>query len=450
MVFTRGLPSDFDHWVELGAKGWGWSDLLPYFKATQKQLRPGMNPDYHGYDGEQRVTDVNHGCDELSHDYVKAVVESGLAQETDDFNGSTLEGVGIYQTYQTGTGKRFGGAHAFLHPIKHRSNLTIYTKTLAEKIVFEGKDAVGVQCDVNGTRELLKANKEVIVSSGSINSPQLLMLSGVGDQEELAAHDVPLVHHLPGVGKNLSDHLDIIVNTTVREFKGIGISIPFVCRMAVDLVKYVINGTGKLATNGAEAGGFIKSDPDLAEPNIQMHFSPSMLERHFIRRMAHGHGLHLCNLQPKSRGFVALKSNKPTDKPAIQFNYCEHPDDMDVMVKCVKLARKIMASPSLLKSEKKMVKPSSDVQSDEEIKEFIRQHSETVYHPVGTCKMGVDDMAVVDTELRVHGLKKLRVVDASIMPTLNSGNTHSNVIAIADKAAGLILNASNETEATVS
>ncbi|MEM8593599.1 MAG: GMC family oxidoreductase N-terminal domain-containing protein [Pseudomonadota bacterium] len=439
MVFTRGVPDDFDRWVELGSDGWGWDDMLPHFKATQKQLRQGMDPEFHGYDGEQLVVDAT-SQNELSHDFLDAVVESGVAQRTDDLNAADQEGVTLYQVYQNGKGQRCSSAHAFLHPVRHRSNLTVMTGVFVEKIVFDGNEATGVQCKVNGVDSVINADKEVVLSAGAINSPHLLMLSGIGDQAELEQHNVPLVHHLPGVGKNLSDHIDIVVNTEVRGYKGIGLSIPFLIRSIPELFKYIFKRQGILTANGAEAGGFVKSDLSLKNPDIQMLFSPAMLEGHFMRRLGHGHCIHLYNVQPKSRGFVKLKSNKPNEPLAIQFNYCEHPDDMAVMVKCVKIARRILAAPSLFKSEKRMVLPSAEVQSDEEIEEFVRNHAETNYHPVGTCKMGVDELAVVDPSLRVHGLKRLRVVDASVMPAINSGNTHSNVIAIANKAAEMILN----------
>ena len=248
-----------------------------------------------------------------------------------------------------------------------------------------------------------------------------------------------MVHDLPGVGKNLSDHLDIILNTRVKNFKGVGISIPYIFKATIDVFKYFIHRKGVLTTNGAEAGGFIKSDPTLKNPDIQMHFSPSLLEKHAIRTVGHGHCLHLCNLQPKSRGWVKLRSSNPKDKALIQYNYCEDPQDMDKLVIVVKLGRKILAAPSLIKSEKRPYKPKADVQTDEQIKAFIRENAETIYHSVGTCKMGIDDMAVVDKQLRVHGVKKLRVVEASVMPSLNSGNTHGVVIAIADKASEIIL-----------
>ncbi|MGK0271111.1 MAG: choline dehydrogenase [Cocleimonas sp.] len=438
MCATRGTPEDFDKWEAMGAKNWAWKDLLPHFKATQKQLRPNMPEDFHGDSGEQLVTDPV-AVDQLSRDFVDAVVESGIAPRNDDFNGEKLEGAGLYQTYQTGKGERCSAAHAFLNPVKNRKNLTILTKVMVEKVLLDGKEAIGVQCTIKGKKAQILANKEVILSAGSINSPQVLMLSGIGSAEGLKEHNIDVVHDLPGVGKNLSDHLDIILNTRVKNYKGIGISLPYVFKATIDVFKYFINRKGILTTNGAEAGGFIKSDPSLKHPDIQMHFSPSLLERHAIRTIGHGHCLHLCNLQPKSRGWVKLRSSNPKDKVAIQYNYCEDPQDIDKLVTAVKLGRKILAAPSLLKSEKRPYKPKADVQTDEQIKSFIRENAETIYHPVGTCKMGTDKMAVVDTQLRVHGIKKLRVVDASVMPSLNSGNTHSVVIAIANKASEIIL-----------
>ena len=450
MCVTRGLPEDFDKWEAMGAKGWAWKDLLPHFKSTQKQLRPNMSAEFHGDSGEQLVTDAVD-VDQLSRDFVDAVVESGVAPRNDDFNGEQLEGAGLYQTYQTGNGERCSAAHAFLDPIKDRKNLTIMTKVMVEKVLFdeneindekdEKKVAIGIQCSIKNKKMRILANKEIILSAGSINSPQLLMISGIGASEELAEHNIDVVHDLPGVGKNLSDHLDIILNTRVKNFKGVGISLPYLFKATVDVFKYFKHRKGILTTNGAEAGAFIKSNSTLKNPDIQLHFSPTLLERHAIRTVGHGHCIHLCNLQPKSRGWVKLRSSNAKDKALIQYNYCKQPEDMDKLVAAVKLGRKILAAPSLAKSEKRPYKPKTDVQTDEQIKAFIRESAETIYHPVGTCKMGIDDMAVVDPELRVHGVKNLRVVDASVMPSLNSGNTHGVVIAIADKASEIILKA---------
>ncbi|MEH6456857.1 MAG: choline dehydrogenase [Cocleimonas sp.] len=444
MVFTRGVPDDFDAWEALGNKGWGWNDLLPHFKATQKQLRPGMDTNYHGYEGEQLVADPEN-ADPMSHDFVKAVEESGVASYSDDLNGEQQEGASLYQTYQTGTGKRCSAAHAFIDPIRSRDNLTIVTKALVEKVIFKGEKAIGVQLGLKGKQQQILANKEVILSAGAINSPQLLMLSGIGNTDEITTHGVESVHNLPGVGKNLQDHIDVVVNTRVIGYQGLGISLPYIIKTPLLLFKYLSKGKGHLASNGAEGGAFIKSSPDLKNPDIQIHFGPLLLESHFIRTIGHGHAMHLCNLRPKSRGSITLKTNNPKDKPAILFNYCQEPDDIKVLVKAVKIARKILAAPSLFQHQKKLYQPSTEIQTDEQIEEWVREKGETIYHPVGTCKMGSDPMAVVDQTLKVHGVKNLRVVDASIMPLINAGNTHASVIAIANKAAELIISEANNT-----
>ena len=439
MCFTRGAPADFDRWSESGVTGWAWQDMLPHFKATQQQLRPDMDTDWHGYHGEQTVADTHHTVNELSHDFIEAVTQSGAAVKNNDFSGAELEGVGLYQTYQNGRAQRVSAAAAFLHPIRDRSNLTVVTRAQVEKVLFDKKAATGVQCFVSGKPVKISASREVVLSAGAINSPQLLMLSGIGDSEELTQHQVETVHHLPGVGKNLHDHLDIILNTRVTGFKGIGFSLPFMFKGAAQLVQYFTSRKGFLTCNGAEAGGFLKTDPALAIPDVQMHFAPLMLESHFLRSLGHGHSLHLCNLQPKSRGWVQLRSTKPNDKPRIRFNYGEHPDDIDVLVKAVKIGRKILSQPALLQSQKCEYTPGESVQTDKQIREFIRQKAETIYHPVGTCSMGAGDKAVVDERLRVYGVDRLRVIDASVVPTINSGNTHSVVIAIANKAAEMIV-----------
>jgi len=436
MCFTRGLPSDFSRW---GIDGWGWDDLLPHYQATEGQLNRDLNAEYHGFDGEQLVADVRDTTDPMSEAFVNAAVESGIAPLNDDFNGPQFEGVGFYQTFQNGRGQRCSAAHAFLHPVRQRSNLTVIPRAHVQRIVFSGKTAVGVQVKVKGNTKRIQASKEVIVSAGAINSPQLLMLSGVGDIEALAQFAIQPVHHLPGVGKNLQDHLDVVINTRVKHFKGVGISLPFLFKGAVQIVQYLTQRKGFLTGNGAEAGGFIKSDPALDEPDIQMHFAPLMLDRHFIRAIGHGVGLHLCNLRPKSRGSITLKSADSRQAPALQFNYGENSEDIDILVKAVKLGRSILAASSLANYARHERTPGEQVQSDDAIRQFVREKAETIYHPVGSCKMGFDDQAVVDEKLRIHGVERLRVVDASIMPYVNSGNTHATVIAIADKAASLIL-----------
>ena len=439
MCFTRGAVDDFDRWNESGVNGWGWIDMLPHFKNTQCQLRQGMDTRWHGYNGEQTVADTHDTVDSLSHAFIDAVVESGVANKNNDFSGARLDGVGLYQTYQNGKAQRVSAAHAFLHPVRDRKNLTVVTRALVEKILFSDNTAVGVQCVVKGRRLQITAEQEVLLSAGSINSPQLLMLSGIGDREELSQHQIDSVHHLPGVGKNLQDHLDVVLNTRVRGFKGVGISLPFIFKAIVQLIQYFTSRKGFLTCNGAEAGGFFKTDPSLANPDVQMHFAPLLLESHGLRTVGHGHSLHLCNLQPKSRGWIKLKTANPKDKPRIQFNYGEHPEDIEVLLKAIRIGRNILAQPSLRKHQKREHTPGEFVQSDDQLREFIRAKAETIYHPVGTCSMGSGDLAVVDDQLRVHGIDSLRVIDASVMPNINSGNTHSVVIAIASKAAEMIL-----------
>ena len=438
MCFTRGTPEDFNSW---NIEGWAWDDLLPHFIHTQGQTREGMDQSLHGYDGEQLIADVDKSADPLSLDFIKAVAESGLAPENDDFNGKQQEGAGLYQTFQNGRGKRYSAADAFLHSVSDRPNLTVISNALVEKVIFENKTAIGVQCIINDKQSRITASSEVILSAGAINSPQLLLLSGIGPAEELTKHKITPVHNLAGVGKNLHDHLDIIINTRIRGFKGLGISLPYFFKGIVQAIKYFNSGRGHLSSNGAEAGGFVKSDPALQNPDLQMHFAPLLLDNHLIRTIGHGHCLHVCNLQPKSRGAVTLKTANPADPPAIQFNYCKHPDDLDKMVKAVKIGRKVVDSPSLKRHTTREHTPGDDVQTDDEIRSFIREKAQTIYHPVGTCKMGTDELSVVDENLRVYGTTNLRVVDASVMPKINSGNTHATVIAIADKASELISSA---------
>lgn len=437
MIYIRGIPRDYDEWESLGNPGWGWKDLLPYFKAGEKQQHGAS--ELHGDQGLLNVVDLvekNPLCDS----FIQATADAGVAPLNNDFNGPDQEGVGYYQLTQDGAGKRMSIARAYLNEeVRKRPNLTIITKALTSKVLFEGKKAVGVEYIRKGKTHQIKANKEVILSGGAINSPQLLMLSGVGPADELNKHKIETVHELPGVGKNLQDHMDILVNVKEKGYKSLGLSIPFLFRGAAALVKYILGKPSLFSSNTAEAGAFLKSDPSLPYPDIQIHFGPVFLESHFLRRLGHGYSLHLCNLRPKSRGKITLKSNKPKDKAKILFNYLKEPEDMDVMVKCIDVARKICRTDVMQAHTKEIINPPDSMQSREEIEAFIREKGETIYHPVGTCKMGNDEMAVVDHELKVHGINNLRVADASIMPTLIGGNTNAPVAVIASKAADIIL-----------
>lgn len=439
MVYTRGHRRDYDHWAELGNQGWSYADLLPLFKRAQHQER-GPSA-YHGVGGPLNVADLRQKS-EISQVFVRAAGEAGYPL-SDDFNGVEQEGVGFYQVTQK-DGQRCSSARAYLLPVRERPNLTVIPNALACRILFEGRRAVGViYRNHEGRLVELRARREVLLSGGAINSPQLLLLSGVGPRAELERHGIPQVHELPGVGQNLQDHLDIVVAHRECRRASYGFALSFLPRLVKGIAEYHRHQRGVLTSNLAEAGGFVKSDSALPLPNLQYHLTSTILDDHG-RRIWHGYGysLHVCDLRPKSRGYLALHSADPRDPPLIQPHYLDHPDDLETLLAGVKTCRKILAAPAFDGYRGEELFPGAAAQSDDELREFIRRRAETIYHPVGACKMGHDPLAVVDDQLRVHGLSSLRVVDASIMPTLIGGNTNAPTIIIGEKAADLILAAS--------
>jgi choline dehydrogenase len=436
MVYTRGHRWDYDHWAALGNSGWSYADLLPLFKRSQHQERGPS--DYHGTGGPLNVADLRQRS-EISAVFVRAADEAGY-RISDDFNGAEQEGVGFYQVTQK-DGRRCSSARAYLQPARQRPNLTIITDALASRILLDGKRAVGVAYLTRDGRTVeLPARREVLLSGGAINSPQLLLLSGIGPRAELERHGISLVHELPGVGQNLQDHLDVIVAHRDRRRASYGFALSFLPRLVEGIVEYLRHGRGLLTSNLAEAGGFVKSDPALPLPDLQYHLTSTILDDHG-RRIWHGYGysLHVCGLRPKSRGHLALNSADPRDPPLIQPHYLSDPDDLETLLAGVKTCRKILAARAFDGYRGEELFPGESVQTDDELREFIRCRAETIYHPVGTCKMGRDLLAVVDDQLRVRGLRGLRVVDASIMPTLIGGNTNAPTMVIGEKAAGLIL-----------
>ena len=436
MVYTRGHRRDYDHWAELGNRGWSYAELLPLFKRAQHQERGPS--EYHGVGGPLNVADLRQQS-EISQVFIRAAGQVGYPL-SDDFNGAEQEGIGFYQVTQK-DGQRCSSARAYLHPILQRPNLSILTNALARRVLIEGQRAVGVAyLDRRGQTVEVRARREVVLAGGAINSPQLLLLSGVGPRAELERHGIPVAHELPGVGQNLQDHLDIVVAHRDRRRASYGFALSFLPRLIKGIVDYVRHRRGFLTSNLAEAGGFVKTDLGLPLPNIQYHLTSTILDDHG-RRIWHGYGysLHACDLRPKSRGALTLNSADPRDPPALQPNYLSHPDDLETLLAAVKTCRKILAAPAFDGYRGRELFPGEAVQSDDELREFIRRRAETIYHPVGTCKMGHDPLAVVDDQLRVHGLSGLRVADASIMPTLIGGNTNAPTIVIGEKAAELIL-----------
>jgi len=436
MCYIRGDQQDYEHWQQQGARGWGWQDVLPYFKKSQDQQ---WGPsELHGIGGPLTVSDLRY-VNPLSRDFVQSAQEVGLPQ-VNDFNSEQRVGLGVYQVTQR-QGQRCSTAKGFLSEAKSRKNLHILTQALVEKVLIEQGVAKGIRLKHNNQSLTLSANKEVLLCAGAINSPQLLMLSGIGDSHHLQQHGIQPQVDLPGVGQNLQDHLDAIVQHKTQTVAGYGLSwrsIPNYLKSGWD---YAIQRKGLLSSNIAEAGGFVKSSYADKTADMQLHFLPAILDDHGRNLIkGYGFGLHVCCLYPKSRGEIKLQSADPSAPAGIDPKYLSHEQDGQVMLEGVKLARKILNSAAFSQYASHEFLPGEDVVSDTDILSFIRQKSETIYHPVGTCKMGdaADKSSVVDPELKVKGVKGLRVVDASVMPSLIGGNTNAPTIMIAEKAADMI------------
>ena len=437
MLYVRGQKQDYDGWAKLGNNEWSYEQVLPYFKSTQYQERG--HSEYHGVEGELNVADTR-GKAPVFDDFMASAQEAGF-EVNNDFNGVEQEGVGYYQVTQK-DGLRCSAAKAFLTPNLHRPNLTVMTEVQVSKLIIENHTVKGVQYQQQGKTKQLFADREVLLSAGAFNSPQILMLSGIGPKQELEKHSIKLEHELPGVGQNLQEHVDVMVVNEHKRTDLLALRPKGIWWAIKDSLNFFRNRTGVLTTAVAEAGGFVKSTPDLTRPDLQLHFIPGAMDDHGRNTkmlMQYGVSLHVCLLRPKSTGSVTLHDAKYDSEPKIQLNMLAEQEDQKIMIQGVKLARKIMSSGPLHKNNGREIFPGDECQSDEEIMDFIKQKSNTIYHPVGTCKMGSDEMAVVDQSLKVHGINKLRVIDASIMPTLISGNTNAPTIMIAAKTADKIL-----------
>jgi len=438
MCYIRGVPADYDGWAAAGAEGWDWNAVLPYFRRSEGNAR-GADA-LHGGDGPLTVSDLRY-VNPLSRAFIEAGQQAGL-RHNPDFNGPEQEGVGLYQVTQR-DGARCSAAVAYLDPAKPRPNLTVHTGALASRITFDKPASAhpranGVTYSMLGKAFHQQAAREVIACGGAINSPQLLMLSGIGPAAELRRQRIDVVADAGGVGHNLQDHLDIC--TLQHSTQPISYDRASDLKVAFD---YFLRGHGGPgSSNIAEAGGFARSRraPD-ARADIQFHFVPAMLDDHGRRRLAgDGYTLHACFLHPRSRGRISLAGNRASDKPRIEANYLGDAEgfDLEMMVECARAAREIFAQPAFDAYRGAPIFPARSDLTDAELVDFIRAKAETVYHPVGTCRMGSDDTAVVDPQLRVRGVEGLRVVDASVMPTLPTGNTNAPTIMIAERAADLI------------
>ncbi|WP_248804373.1 GMC family oxidoreductase [Pseudomonas sp. MWU13-2100] len=433
MIYIRGHASDYDRWAQAGCPGWDWASLLPYFKKSENN-RLGQDPRLHGSRGELNV-EAARDPNPVSKLFVQAAERLGL-RRNDDFNGDRLEGCGIYNLTQKDA-RRLSSYRAFVAPVIDRPNLTVLTDCAVPSLILERRTARGVRVEVNGSQQVLHANREVILCAGALGSPQLLLASGIGPAQELQAAGIHVVHDLPGVGKNLQDHLDGLVTVRSRSPLTLGFSLGALPSILGAPLRYLLARKGWLTTNYVEAGGFARTPLADALPDVQFHFVPGYRShRGRLFEWGHGYAVHTCVLRPKSIGALHLDRER---KLVIDFNFLSDPADAKVLIEGLKLARRILAAPQFDGIRGKEMLPGEAVQSDEQLMTYVRDYASTVFHPVGTCKMGVDPMSVVGPDLKVHGLQGLRVVDASIMPTLISGNTNAPCIMIGEKAADLIL-----------
>ena len=440
MLYVRGHRADYDHWADLGCDGWDWDSVLPYFRRAESNERGADAA--HGADGPLHVSDQNSPRP-MTRAFIEAAKRLQI-RERDDFNTGDNEGVGLYQVTQFHDEKRHGercsAAAAYLHPVmEERANLTVLTHARATRILMEGKRATAVAFRQGRKERQVQARREVILCGGAFNSPQLLQLSGIGHPEDIQSHGIAMQHELPGVGRNLQDHLDFILAWKSKDTDNFGIGATGTVNLIRHALRWRRDGMGMIATPFAEGAAFLKTRPALELPDIQLHFVISIVDDH-ARRLHPGYGfsVHVCALRPHSRGHVGLNSANPLDAPRIDPRYLSDRRDLDTMIAGARLTREIVMQEPMARYRHKEMFGLRDGMNDAEWEDHIRSRADTIYHPVGTCRMGVDDMAVVDPQLRVRGLEALRVVDASVMPTLIGGNTNAPTIMIAEKAADMI------------
>lgn len=435
MVYVRGQPADYDHWAAQGNPGWGWADVLPYFLRAEHNER-GADA-WHGQGGPLNVADLR-SPNRFSQVFVDAAMQAGHAHNR-DFNGAAQEGVGLYQVTHK-NGERHSAAKGYLTPHLARANLQVVTGAQATRILFEGRRAVGVQYRRGGRLQEVRAQREVLLSAGALLSPQLLMLSGVGPAPELQRHGIAVLHDLPGVGQHLHDHPDVVQVVDAPQLTDLfGLSLRGGLNVLRGIGEWRRQRTGLLTTNFAEAGGFLKSHPGEAAPDLQLHFVIGKLVDHGRKTVfGHGYSLHVCLLQPKSRGSVRLASADPLQLPLVDPGFLADADDVARMVRGFQIGRRILQQSALARYGGRESPALARARTEAQIEQFIRQHADSIYHPVGSCRMGPGPLDVVDSQLRVHGLAGLRVVDASVMPRIVSGNTNAPTVMIAEKAVDLL------------
>jgi len=435
LLYVRGQHEDYDRWRQHGNLGWGFDDVLPYFKKAEDQTRGG--DDFHGVGGPLPVSDWRH-ADPLSAAFVDAAAEVGFPKNS-DFNGATQEGAGFFQTTTKG-GRRASTAVAYLRPAKARPNLHVETSALAEQILFEGRRAVGVSYRAAGIPRTARARKEILISGGAFNSPQLLQLSGVGPADLLRQHGIEVVLDAPGVGNDLQDHMQVRVVMRCSQAITLNDIVNNPIRKVLTGLRYAAFRTGPLTIAAGTSGAFFKTNPRLATPDIQIHFLPFSTDK--MGEKLHpfsGFTASVCQLRPESRGSLRIKSADPAAPPEIRINYLASDVDRATNVEGLKILRRILHAQALAPYVVEEVDPGDKITSDEALLAYCRARGTTIYHPTSTCRMGNDPLAVVDQRLRVRGIDGLRVIDASVMPDLVSGNTNAPVIMIAEKASDLIL-----------
>ena len=434
MIYMRGQPQDYDGWAAAGCAGWAWHDVLPYFKRSEDNAR-GADA-WHGVGGLLRVEDLRER-NPATAAFVEAAVRAGYAFNA-DFNGASQEGVGTYQVFQR-NGRRCSAGRAYLQTGKHMPNIDLRADAQAQRILFEGRRAIAVAYLRGGRQEVLHARREIIVAAGAFGSPQLLMLSGIGPAQHLREHGIDVLMDAPEVGGNLQDHCDYTINLRAKAKGLFGLTLPVGGQVLAALYPYFRHGRGMLTSNAAEAGGFLRSRADIERPDLQLHFCIGFVDDHNRKlHLGTGMALHVCGLRPKSRGEVRLASSAPQEAPRIDPNFLADPDDLETLLRGVQMAQKIIAEPPLATfSSDALYGTGRD--DPAALRDLIREHADTIYHPVGTCRMGADARSVVDPHLRVRGAENLRIADAAIMPAIISGNTQAPTAMIGEKAADLIL-----------
>ncbi len=441
MIYIRGQKEDYDSWANEGNNGWSWNEVLPFFKKAENNEIG--SKEFHGNFGPLEVSNQK-AAKPISHAYIKACANYQV-KIRDDFNTGDNEGAGFWQSTifhsKNKNGQRCSTAAAYLLPhVKNRKNLEIITKANVVRIIFNGKKAVGLEYMHQGKKKKIKAHKEVILSAGSLMSPIILQRSGIGASEDIKPHGIELIHELPGVGKNLQDHIDFNFCFKTYDKNTLGFSPGGFLKILGEMAKWLTHGNSMISSTLSEAGGFLKTDQSLDRPDIQHHFVIGLIDDH-LRKLHYGYGYscHVCLLRPHSRGTVSLASSEFNDAPLINPNFLKDNRDVDTLIKGAKMTQNILNTPPLKKYQKREIYGVHSNLTDKEWELHIRNRADTIYHPVGTCKMGKDPLAVVDSSLLIRGLNNIRVADASIMPTITSGNTNAPTIMIGEKCATMIM-----------